>query len=96
MVADISPLITALQNRLQVTLTYQKEKDGSIVTHTGGIYEIGPHKTTGRNTLWLFDTTLNDRIRNFIIDNIQSFQVLQIPFIPNGAWPLTLNGEIIG
>jgi|GEM_PF-3131064 hypothetical protein len=96
MVADIQPLVVALQNKLQVTLTYQKKTTGEIVTHTGGIYEIGPHKKTGVSTLWLWDTALNDHIRDFIIDNIQSFQVLQTPFQPNGIWPLKLNGEVIG
>jgi hypothetical protein len=96
MLSDTTPLTTALQNRLQVTLTYQKEKDGSVVVHTGGIQEIGPHPKTGRATLWLWDTSLQDHIRNFIIDNIQAVQVLNVPYQPNPAWPLKLNGEIIG
>jgi hypothetical protein len=95
MLADTQPLITALQNHLQVNLTYLKETSGEIVNHVVGIYEIGPHKTTGKATLWGWDVNTNDRIRNFIIDNIQSIQVLEVPFIPNGAWPLKLNGEVI-
>ncbi|MFA5397485.1 MAG: hypothetical protein WC346_15860 [Methanogenium sp.] len=96
MVTDIQPLVVALTNKLQVTLVYQKKKTGEIVTHTGGIYEIGPHKKTGVYTLWLWDTSLNDHIRDFIVDNIQSFQVLEIPFVPNGLFPLKYNGEIVG
>ena len=95
MVADIQPLITALQNHLQITLTYLKATTSEIVVHTGGIQEIGPHSVTGKATLWLWDSSLNDHIRNFIIDNIQSFEVLQLPYQPNPAWPLKLNGEVI-
>ncbi len=96
MLADTTPLITALQNKLQVTLTYLKESSGEVVTHTGGIQEIGPHSTTGRATLWLWDTSLNDHIRNFVIDNIQAVQVLQLPYIPTQPWPFKLNGAVIG
>jgi len=95
MISNLEPLILALKNKKIVTLVYLKETTGETVTHTGGIYEIGPNKA-GKESLWLWDTELNDHIRNFLIENIDSFQVLDTDFNPPYPWPLKLNGEIVG
>ena len=92
---DEQALATALTNKLQVTIIYQKASTGEIVTHTGGLYEIGVNKK-GNPCLWLWDTSTNDAIRNFLLANIQELQVLDIPFQTNGAWPLKINGQIVG
>lgn len=95
-IASIDPLVEAMRNKLQVTLVYLKKTTGEIVTHTGGIYEINANDPTSGAVLWLWDTTTNDKIRKFLIGNIQSFQVLQTPFQTNGIWPLKLNGQELG
>jgi hypothetical protein len=95
MSVPVEPLITALQGKLQVTLTYEKKTTGEVVTHTGGIYEIGSNKQ-GVPVLWLWDTTLNDNIRQFLLSNIIDAQVLDVPFQTNGLFPLKLNGQVIG
>ena len=94
MVDNFEPLVEALQNKLQVTLIYDKKTTGEVVTHTGGIYEINDQDPHG-STLWLWDTALNDRIRRFYLDRIVSFQVLDTPFMPPQPWPLKLNGQIL-
>jgi hypothetical protein len=83
-------MIKALQNKLQVTINYTKKSTGEAVTHTGGIQEIDG------NILWLWDTSLNDHIRKFLLENITGIQVLDVPFFPTGGFPLKLNGEILG
>lgn len=93
MITDIDPLIEALTNHLQVTLNYTK-KNGEVVTHTGGIYEIGTNKA-GNAVIWLFDTQSNDHIRQFLISNIDSFQILDTPFSDTFGWGFKLNGDII-
>jgi len=92
---DVGPLIEALKGKLQVALTYTKEKTQETVMHTGGIYELGVNKA-GNAVLWMWDTTSNDHIRQFLINNIQSFQVLDTPFFPPHPWPFKVNGEIVG
>ncbi len=94
MIADLTPLVEALKAHKQITLTYTKGGTGEIVTHTGGIYEIGPNKK-GNEVLWLWDTALNDHIRQFLIGNIQSFQVLDLDFTDMFGFGFKLNGEII-
>ena len=89
MIADWEPLILATKGRKQVTLNYIK-KDGTPTSHTGGIYEI---KSDG--SVWLWDTTFNDTIRQFKGANITSFQVLEMDFIPPMPWPIKINGEIV-
>ena len=88
-------IATAIRSKLQVTLTYQKKTTGEIVQHIGGVYEIGPNKS-GETVIWLWDTSRNDTIRQFLPDNIIDFQVLDIPFQTNGMWPLKINGDIVG
>lgn len=94
MAVNVDELVNALRNRMQVTLTYQKKTTGQIVTHTGGIYEIGANKV-GNPCLWLWDTSTNDHIRDFLLSNIISYQVLQLSFQPSPEFPLKLNGEIL-
>jgi hypothetical protein len=90
MVADITPLYEACRNKLQVTLDYTK-KDGTLVQHTGGIYEI----RSSEGCLFLWDTNSNDSIRKFLIGNINNFQVLDAQFFPPNPWPITIDGQTI-
>jgi|YelNatPaOPRAMG01_1025707.scaffolds.fasta_scaffold00723_8 predicted DNA-binding transcriptional regulator YafY len=92
---NFDAVATAIRNKLQVSLSYQKKTTGEIVQHTGGIYEIGANKS-GETVIWLWDTMRNDTIRQFLVSNIIDFQVLNIPFQTNGMWPLKINGEIVG
>jgi hypothetical protein len=92
---DLSVLQQAAINKLQVTLNYTKETTGEVVVHTGGIYEIGVNKR-GNPVIWLWDVTTNDNIRQFLISNINSFQVLDIPFFPPHPWPIKIDGQIVG
>lgn len=89
MISDLTPLIEAATNKLQIILDYTKT-NGEVVTHQGGIYEIRD------NYLWLWDTNLNDNIRKFIISNINSYQILDIAFFPPQPWPIKINGDIVG
>ncbi len=91
---DVTILEQAAVNKLQITITYMKES-GEVVSHTGGIYEIGPNKK-GAPSFWLWDTEVNDHIRNFLLDNIQNVQVLDIPFIPPQPYPIKINGIEVG
>ena len=88
---DIQALMDAAMRRFQVTLTYMKKTDGTTVTHTVGIVEM-----TG-DTLWGWDTQLNDHIRRFYMENIQGIQVLPFTFnnIAAGNFPLKINGQVI-
>lgn len=91
MVTDLTPLIEACRNKLQIALTSYTKKDGSVVMdHVGGIYEIRGDE------LWIWDTNRNDTIRKFFISSINDFQVLDIPFSPPHAWPIKIEGEIVG
>jgi hypothetical protein len=92
---DIDALAAATQNKLQVTLTYTKKATGETVVHTGGVYEIGVNKS-GAPCVWLWDTSLNDNIRQFLTENIISLQVLDIPFSPPQPYPIKINGQIVG
>ena len=92
---DMTALVQAATNKLQVTLTYTKKSTGEMVTHTGGIYEIGVNKA-GAQVLWLWDIIANDNIRQFLIANINSIQVLDTPFFPPNPWPIKIGGQIIG
>jgi len=95
MIDSTDPLIEALRNKLQVTLTYEKKTTGDVVVHTGGLFEINSLDPHGA-TLWLWDTAQNDRIRRFYIGNILSYEVLSTPFSPPQPWPIKLDGQIIG
>jgi hypothetical protein len=80
--------------RLQVSITYQKVSgDKAMVTHAGGVVEI--NSDTG--FMWLWDTSLNDHIRRFYMNQVLSLQVLQMPFdyMSAGGFPLKINGEIM-
>lgn len=90
MISDIGPLEEACKNKLQVVLNYTKKTTGENVQHQGGIYEING------DILWLWDTNLNDNIRKFLIENINSFEVLNISFFPPQQFPIKINGEIVG
>lgn len=89
------PLVEALIHKKIVTLEYTKATTGEIVSHTGGIYEIGTNKK-GDNCLWLWDTNSNDTIRQFLLSNIESYQILDADFMPPNPWPLKLDGSEIG
>ena len=93
---DMDALAQAVRAKKQVVLTYQKKdkatglQTGAIVTHTGGIYEI---KVDG--SIWLWDTTLNDTIRQFKPEGILNYEVLATDFLPTQSWPIKVLGEII-
>lgn len=95
MIEDLTPLIEAATNEFLVTLNYTKKTTGEFVTHTGGIYEIGPDKNTGATVIWLWDTEKNDTIRKFLPENVVSFQVLGIKFFRPQPWPIKINGAIV-
>jgi hypothetical protein len=91
---DVQALMQAAMARLQITIMYQKVSgDMSMVSHTGGVVEI--NSDTG--FLWLWDTSQNDHIRRFYLQQILSMQVLQTPFdsMSAGGYPLKINGEIM-
>lgn len=90
---DMEPVIVALRNKLQVILTYVK-KNGETVVHTGGMYEIGVNKA-GNEVIWLWDTALNDHIRQFLVVNVTAIQVLDISFFPPQPYPIKLDGEVV-
>jgi hypothetical protein len=88
-------IIDALTNMRLISLTYTKEKTGEMVNHKGGMYEIGTNKA-GREVIWLWDTDRNDTIRQFLIDNIVSYDIHpEEEFIRTNPWPIKLYGEII-
>lgn len=91
---DINPLIEAARNKLQVTINYTKQ-NGEFVSHTGGIYEIG-NNSKGNDVVWLWDTMVNDHIRQFLVGNINSFSVLSAPFMPPQPYPIIIYGETVG
>jgi len=88
---DIEALVEAALNRLQVSLNYTKATTGEIVNHKGGIVEI----RSSEGILYLWDTTLNDHIRKFILANINSFQVLpeKFDYMSAGGYPIVINGQ---
>jgi len=96
MAIDLSPLVEGVRAKKLVMLQYQKKDKatglhtGEIVMHTGGVYEIKPD-----GTIWLWDTTLNDNIRQFKPDGILSFEILAEDFIAMQPWPIKINEEII-
>jgi len=90
MISDIVPLVEACRGKLQINIDYTKKTTGETVHHQGGIYEIDG------NILWLWDTNLNDNIRKFLIENINSFEVLNVAFFPPQPFPIKINGEIVG
>jgi len=90
LVADFGPLYEACRNKLQVTLDYTKG-DGTTVFHTGGIYEID--SVNGK--IWLWDVTLNDTIRQFYMNRVNNFQILDATFFPPQPYPIKIDGEII-
>ena len=94
MLTDIAPLEEAARARKQVTLNYSKETDGSTVTHTIGIQEIGQTKA-GKPCIWGWDTTLNDHIRAFLLSNIINAEVIDVDYIPSGVYPIKINGQIV-
>lgn len=92
---SMDAMYKACANKLQVTLTYLKKTTGETVIHTVGIQEIGTDKV-GQPCIWGWDTSTNDHIRIFLLDYIQAIQVLDIPFIPQGGFPIKINGQEIG
>lgn len=91
---DVQALMQAALARLQVSVMYQKVSgDMAMVSHTGGVVEI--NSDTG--FLWLWDTSTNDHIRRFYLQQILSLQVLQMPFdnISAGGYPLKINGAVM-
>lgn len=86
---DMDVLLQAHMAHMQITIDYTKASTGEAVTHTGGIYEIRGDR------MFLWDTTLNDTIRQFIIGGITRLEVLAMPFTPTQGWPYKLNGTII-
>jgi len=91
---DVQALMQAAMSRLQISIMYQKVSgDMAQVTHNGGVVEI--NSDTG--FLWLWDTSLNDHIRRFYLQQIMSLQVLQMPFdnLSAGGYPLKINGAIM-
>ena len=92
---DPNVLITALQGHLIVTLTYEKKTTGEIVVHTGGIQEINSSDPLSGAVVWLWDTSLNDHIRKFLLGNIIDVQVLQETYTSLQGFPFKLNGQII-
>ena len=87
-------LIRATRERKIVDLTYTKKSDGSTVYHTGGIQEIGTNKA-GNEVIWLWDTSTNDHIRQFLVDNIMGFIVTEMDYVPTNGWDIKLYGEIV-
>lgn len=91
---DVQALMQAAMARLQVSIMYQKVSgDMSMVSHAGGVVEI--NSETG--FLWLWDTSTNDHIRRFYLQQILSLQVMQTPFdnMSAGGFPLKINGAIM-
>ncbi len=92
---ELQPLIDAAVALLQVSMTYTK-KSGEVTVRTIGIYEIGPsEKHGGQMVVWGWDLEKNDTIRAFLFENINSFQVLAVPFVRPNPWPIKINGEIV-
>ncbi len=85
-------LIAATRARKIVDLTYTKKSTGELVYHTGGIQEIGSNKA-GNEVIWLWDTTANDHIRQFLVDNIMSYVVTDADYIVTNGWPIKLYGD---
>ena len=83
-------LAQACQNKLQVIINYTKKTTGEFVTHTCGIQEING------NLIWGWDISLQDHIRKFLLENIQSIEVLNIPYIVTNGYPIKINGAIVG
>jgi len=92
---DREPLVEALLHKKIVSLEYTKATTGEIVSHTGGIYEIGTNKK-GESCLWLWDINSNDTIRQFLLGNIIGYQILDTDFMPPNPWPLKLDGAEVG
>ena len=86
-------LIEAARNMKIVSLTYVK-KNGEVVDHIGGIYEIGENKA-GREVIWLWDTERNDTIRQFFPESIMNYQITDQDFIRPNPWPIKIYGEIV-
>jgi len=91
MLADTTPLYNACRNKKIVEISYTKETTGETVTHTIGIYEI----RTEEGKMWGWDVNLNDHIRVFIINNINSMQLTDNDFIPPEPWDVKIDGEVI-
>jgi hypothetical protein len=97
MPVDLEALAEALRAHKQVMLIYTKKDKatglhtGDVVTHTGGLHEIKPD-----GTIWLWDTSLNDTIRQFKPEGVNSYEVLATDFVPvHPEWGFKLMGEII-
>lgn len=94
MITDMQPLIDAAMAKKIVSLNYTKT-NGEVVDHRVGIYEIGENKS-GNPTLWGWDVDKNDNIRQFLLSNINQFQVFEDAFFPPQPWPIKINGQIVG
>jgi len=90
---DMQAMIQAAMNRMQINFTYLKATTGETVQHVGGIVEI----RASEGCVFIWDTSLNDHIRKFLLPNFESFQVLQQPFdnLSAGGYPLVINGQIM-
>lgn len=91
MVGDVTPLYEACKARKIVAITSYTKRDGSDAAHTGGIYEIRSQE----GKFWLWDTQLNDHIRVFILNDINSFEVLDEDFVPSQPWEIKIDGAIV-
>ena len=89
-------MVTACQNKLQVTITYTKKTTGEVKVYTGGIQEIGGVNKAGQPCLWFWDLSTNDHIRDFLLSNINSIQVLDTPYVNMSGFPIKINGVEIG
>ena len=87
-------LLAAIRERKIVDLTYTKKSTGELVYHTGGIQEVGTNKA-GNEVIWLWDTTSNDHIRQFLIDNIMSYTVTEMDYVVTNGWAIKIYGEEI-
>jgi len=90
MVADLGPLYEAARAKKVVNISYTKEKDGMVVDHAIGIYEIRSEE----GKMWGWDVNENSHIRVFILNNLNSFQVLDQDFVAD-QWPVKIDGEEI-
>lgn len=93
---DMQALVTATTNKLQVVINYTKKTTGEFVTHTCGIVEIGVNVKSGEPGIYAWDVNFNDNIRFFVMANINSIEVLNLPFFPQGGYPIKINGQIVG
>ncbi len=93
---SMEAMVTACQNKLQVTITYMKKTTGETKVYTGGIQEVGGVNKAGQPCIWFWDMSTQDHIRDFLLSNIVSIQVLDIPYPNTNGFPIKINGVEIG